>query len=307
MPDLLHKLHFHHLYYFWMTVRSGSVSAAAEQLRLSQPTLSSQIKALEGTLGIKLLERRGRALAPTLAGRLAFRYAEDIFSLGRELVQELQGQAGHVDRLRVGAAMVVPKMVVHRLLAPLQLLETPPTLVLTEDRPDRLIADLALHEVDLVLSDAPIPPGLNVRAFNHLLGECDVSLLAAPPLVEEYGREFPCCLDGAPLLLPTAHAAIRSPLDRWLSAQGITPRVVLEVQDSALMKVYGQEAAGYFVVPSIVADEVCETYGVEEIGIIDVRDRFYAITLHRRITNPTIALIAGAAHETLIGRPSEGP
>ncbi len=301
MTDLLHRLHFHHLYYFWMTVQSGSVTAAAERLRLAQPTVSSQIKTLEDLLGVKLLERRGRSLAPTDAGRVAFRYADDIFSLGRELVQALDGQGGHIDRLRVGVAMVVPKLVVHRLLAPLQALDPPPTLVLTEDRPDRLIADLALHEIDVVLSDAPIPPGLNVRAYNHLLGECDVSVLAAPALLALHGRDFPSCLDGAPLLLPTRHASIRAPLDRWLAARDLAPIVALEVQDSALMKVYGQEAAGFFVVPSIVADEICGTHGVEAVGQIDVRERFYAITLHRRITNPTIAAIANSAHGALFG------
>ncbi len=301
MPALLHSLHYHHLYYFWMTVRSGSVSAAAERLRLSQSTLSSQIKTLEGNLGATLLERRGRTLAPTDAGRLAFRYAEDIFSLGRELVDELRGQGGHIDRLRVGVAMVVPKMIVHRLLAPLQQLDPPPNLVVSEDRPDRLIADLAVHEVDVVFSDAPIPPGVNVKAYNHLLGECDVSMMAAPKLLEAHGRDFPGCLDGAPLLLPTLHAAIRAPLDRWLAAQQVTPQIVLEVQDSALMKVYGRESHGFFVVPSLVAEEVSEIYGVEEVGIVDVRDRFYAITLHRRITHPIIALIAGEAHMALIG------
>ena len=299
MSDLLHQLHFHHLYYFWMTVQSGSVSAAAERLRLAQPTLSSQIKSLEGTLGVKLLERRGRTLAPTDAGRVAFRYADDIFSLGRELVQELQGHGGHIDRLRIGVAMVVPKLVVHHLLAPLQQLESPPTLVLTEDRPDRLIADLALHEVDVVLSDAPIPPGLNVRAFNHLLGECGVAVLGAPDLLARHGRRFPECLDAAPMLLPTHHAAIRAPLDRWLAARGVVPQIAVEVQDSALAKVYGQAAAGFFVVPSVVAEEVCAIHDVELVGQIDIRDRFYAITLHRRIKNPTIALIATAAHDAL--------
>ena len=302
MENLLQRLHFHHLYYFWMTVRHGSVSAAAKQLRLAQPTVSSQLKSLERSLDTRLLERRGRALVPTEAGRIAFRYADDIFSLGRELVDELEGNGpGHVDRLRVGVAMVVPKLIVHHLLAPLQQLVPPPSLILTEDSPDRLMADLALHEVDVVLSDAPVPPGLQIRAYNHLLGECGLSVLGAPSLLEIHGRDFPACLDGAPMLMPTAHAAFRARLDRWLAAHRVVPRVALEFQDSALMNVYGEEAAGFFVVPSVVAEEICQRYGVEEVGRVAVLDRFYAITRHRRIKHPAIALIAGAAHEDLFG------
>jgi LysR family transcriptional activator of nhaA len=300
--NLLHDINFHHLYYFWVTAREGSVSRAAERLLLAQPTVSKQLKALERSLGVSLFERRGRGLETTETGRLAFRYADGIFALGHELVEALEGgNVGRTVRLKVGVAMVVPKLLVHRLLAPLQTMEPPPTLVLTEDRPNRLMADLALHDVDVVLSDAPIPPGVSIRAYNHLLGVCPVSVFAAHTLLEIHGRDFPRCLDGAPILLPTAHAAMRSPLERWFASEGVRPQVVSEFQDSALMKVYGQEAAGYFVAPSAIEGEVCERYGVELVGRSPVADRFYAITLERRIKNRAISLLASAAHEELFG------
>jgi LysR family transcriptional activator of nhaA len=294
-------LNYHHLLYFYTVAKEGSVSRAAKVLRLAQPTLSGQIRKLEHVLDEKLFERRGRNLVLTEMGRVAFRYASEIFSLGGELMETMRGRpTNRPPRLHVGIADVVPKLVAHRLLAASRLVDEGVQLVLREGKPEDLLTELAAQVFDLVISDAPISPHVKVRAFNHLLGESSVTLFAAPALAKRHRARFPKSLDGAPMLLPTENTALRRSLDAWLQAIDVRPRIVAEIEDSALLKVFGQHGAGIFAAPTIVAAEVKRQHGVHALGIAEgVHERFYAITVERRITHPATAAIAAAAREKL--------
>jgi LysR family transcriptional activator of nhaA len=294
-------LNYHHLLYFWVVAREGSIARASVQLRLAQPTISGQIRTLENNLGEKLFARSGRSLVLTDVGRVVFRYAEEIFGLGRELMDTLRGQpTGRPIRFIVGVADVLPKLVAYRLLEPTVCLSEPVQIICREGRPDRLLAELAVHELDVVLSDAPIGPTVKVRAFSHFLGECGVSFFGAASLAAVHRRRFPRSLDGAPFLFPTDNAALRRSLDQWFDSQGIRPRVVGEFQDSALMKVFGQAGRGVFAAPSVIEAEVRRQYGVRLIGRTDhVRERFYAISVERKIKHPAVAAICEAAHQKL--------
>jgi LysR family transcriptional activator of nhaA len=296
-------LNYHHLLYFWTVAREGSVVRAGELLSLTQPTISGQIRALERALGEKLFIRAGRGLALTEMGRTVYAYAEEIFSLGRELLDTVRGRpTGRPIRLVVGVADVLPKLVAYRLLGPALRLPEPVRLVCREDSPDQLVAELAMHRLDLVLSDTPIGPGLSVRAFNHLLGECGVSVFGAPRLAAAHRRRFPRSLDGAPMLLPLPGTAVRRSLDDWFEAQGMRPAVVGEFEDSALLKVFGQSGAGLFCAPSVLEAEVRRHYRVRRLGRIEaVRERFYAISAERRLKNPAVVAICDAARHELFG------
>jgi LysR family transcriptional activator of nhaA len=296
-------LNYHHLLYFHTVAREGSVSRASRVLRLAQPTLSGQIRKLEEALGEKLFERQGRGLALTEVGRLAYRYSEEIFSLGQELLDTLRGRpTGRAPRLHVGISDIVPKLVTHRLLAAAQLAAKGIRLVLREGKTDVLLADLASQAYDVVITDAPLTPHVRVKAFNHLLGDSGVGFFASPELARRHRARFPRSLDGAPMLLPTDNTSLRRSLDTWFQQIGVRPRVVAEVEDSALLKVFGQHGGGIFPATRIVADEVRRQYGVRQVGSSEVvRESFYAITVERRITNPAVAAIAEAARTSLFG------
>lgn len=294
-------LNYHHLRYFWAAAREGGVVRASRRLRVSQPTVSAQIRELEEALGEKLFRRQGRRLVLTEVGRLAFRYADEIFSLGGELLDTLHDRpTGRPARLSVGIANVVPKLVAYRLLAPALHLPQPMQIECIEDRPERLLAELAVYGLDLVLADAPVGSGTKVKAFNHLLGECGVSLFAADRLYAAHRKGFPGSLDGAPLLLPTASAALRRDLDQWLERSGIRPRVVGEFEDSALMKAFGEGGSGIFPGPTAIEREIKAQYGVRVLGRVPrLRERFYAITVERRLRHPGVVAISEAARRGL--------
>jgi LysR family transcriptional activator of nhaA len=293
-------LNYHHLLYFWVVAKEGSIARASTLLRLAHPTISSQIHALEDSLGEQLFVRSGRQLVLTEVGQVAFRYADEIFSLGKELTDTLKRRpTGRPLRFVVGIADVMPKVIAHRLIEPALRLAQPVQLICREDDPESLMADLSVHNLDLVLSDAPIGPGVKVRAYNHLLGECDVTVFAAPELAARYTRGFPRSLDGAPFLLPR-EGTLRRSLDHWLEVQQIEPLVVGEFDDNALLTVFGQAGRGVFVAPSAVGEEVCRQYGVSSIGRVEsIRERFYAISVERKIKNPAVAAIAEVARKQL--------
>jgi LysR family transcriptional activator of nhaA len=294
-------LNYHHLLYFWVVAREGSIARATQVLRLAQPTISAQIRSLEGQLGERLFARQGRGLVLTEAGRTVYRYADEIFGLGRELLDVVKGRpAGRPARFSVGVADVVPKLVAHRLLEPALRLAGSLRLVCREDHAERLLAALALHEVDLVLSDAPIPPSVRVRGFSHLLGECGVVIFGAPKLAAARRRGFPRSLDGAPFLLPVEATSLRRALDSWFEARGMRADVIGEFEDSALLKVFGQAGRGLFAGPAAIEREICAQYGVRVVGRIpEVRERFYAISPERRIRHPAVAAITEAARDRL--------
>lgn len=293
-------LNFQHLYYFWVVAREGSVTAAAKELRLTQPTVSTQLRLLQDSLGEPLLERAGRSVILTEAGRLAFQYADEIFSLGRDLRQTLSERSLRRLRLLAGIVDVMPKLIAYRLLLPAYSLGEPVRLVCRQDSPERLLAALALHELDVVLTDAPIPPGTKIRAFNHLLGESTVAIFGTPGLTRKYRSRFPKSLDGAPMLLPLEHTMLRRSLDEWLSVRELRPNVLGEFADSALLKVFASSGIGLFAAPAAVEEDLAATYGCERIGELDgLQERFYAITAERRIRNPAVAAICQSAREQL--------
>lgn len=300
MPQL-EWMNYHHLLYFWMTAREGSLTAASRVLRLAHPTLSAQIKQLEAALGEKLFERSGRRLELTEVGRVAYRYADEIFGLGQEFLEVLKGRpTGRPVRLRVGITEVLPKLVARELLRPAFSLPERLQVVCEEDRHDRLLAELALHNIDVVLADAPVPAGSQFRAFNHLLGECGVTFFARRELATRYKRRFPAALDGAPFLLPTRDSALRRSLERWMDAHDIRPDIVAEFEDSALLKVFGQDGLGVFCAPSIIEEPVKRQYHVHALGHTnEVVERFYAISMERRIKNPGVSAICTAARTEL--------
>lgn len=296
-------LNYHHLLYFWTVAREGSIARATKTLRLAQPTISGQIRQLERQLDHQLFQRRGRNLVLTDVGQVVFRYADEIFGIGRELMDVLRSRpTGRPLRLTVGISDGVPKLVAHRLLEPAFALGDPLQLVCREGRRERLLAELALHELDVVVSDAPVPPQIGVRGFSHLLGECGVTVFAAPALARRHRRGFPHSLDGAPMLLPTDDNVLRRSLDQWLEGQGIRPRVAGEFEDSALLKTFGQAGRGLFLGPSAIEREIARQYGAHVVGrLADVRERFYAISAQRRLEHPAVVAVTHAARGRLFG------
>ena len=296
-------LNYHHLFYFWTTAREGSVTLAAERLRLAQPTLSAQIRSLESALGVRLFEKQGRGLVMTEAGRTAFRYADGIFSLGRELQESLAGLTT-VSRpvLAVGISDALPKLMVRNLLEPALHLPEAIRLVCREDRTDRLLAQLTLHDLDLVLADLPLPANSPVKAFSHLLGECGVEIFGTAALRKRHPGTFPRCLEGAPFLLPPEGSALRRGLDQWFELEGVRPRIIGEFDDSALLKSFGQRGLGFFAAPATLAVEVQRQYQVKRLGTAErVRERVYALTLDRRLRHPAVVAISEAAKSRVFG------
>jgi len=296
-------LNYHHLLYFWTVAKEGSIARACDKLLLAQPTISGQIRLLEKALGEKLFTKAGRRLVLTETGQIVYRYADEMFTLGREMVDTIHGRpTGRPLELVVGIADVLPKLVSFRLLHPALRGPLSIRLVCREDKPDRLIAELAVHQLDLVLSDAPMNPGLQVRAYNHLLGECGVTIMGTTTMARKFRRNFPRSLEAAPWLLPTSNTTLRRSLDQWFDLHDIRPNVQSEFEDSALLKVFGQEGLGVFAVPSIVETEVSRQYSVRPIGRLEeVKERFYAISAERKLKHPAILAICNAARETLAG------
>lgn len=299
-------LNYHHLLYFWTVARTGSISAASKELRLASPTISNQIRKLEDNLGEELLRRSGRKLVLTDMGRIAMRYADEIFSLGQEFTSTMKERpTGRPLRFCVGIADVLPKTIAFRLIEPALRLRTPIHLICREDRPDHLLADLAVHDVDVVLSDAPASPAANIRAFNHLLGESDVSFLA-PRKLSFLKKGFPRSLDGAPFLLPLDNTALRRDLDEWFHSQKLRPAVMGEFADLALLRVFAEEGFGVFAVPSVMEDQM-RRYGFYKIGVTTkITIRFYAISVERQVRHPAVAAVCEAAQFRVSNRQPTG-
>jgi LysR family transcriptional activator of nhaA len=290
-----------HLHYFWSVARTGSVAAAAERLHITPQTISAQVKQLEDALGTALFQPAGRGLALTDSGRIALRYADEIFALSDALEAALGRRGGPAAQpFRVGISDAVAKNIAYRLLAPIAASAEPVRLICQEGKLDALLAELALHRLDMVVADQPLPTTVRVRGYNHKLGDSDTAFFAAPGVDCDAG--FPACLDGAPLLLPGEDSASRVRIERWLEAQGLAPRVVGEFADAALMKAFGAAGQGIFPAPAVLAGEVAAQYGVREIGrTAAVRDAFYAITGERRITHPAVRIVTDAARAGLFG------
>lgn len=304
MNPSLEWVNYHHLRYFWVVAREGGLVQAGKVLRLSHPTLSAQIHALEDQLGEKLFTKVGRKLALTEVGQVAFRYADEIFTLGREMVDTVKGRStGHPIRLDVGVVDVVPKLAVRRLLQPALSLPQPVKLVCYEDAYDRLLADLALHALDVVIADAPVPSGSSVRAFNHVLGETSVSFFGARPLANQLKKGFPQSLNGAPMLLPLESSTLRRALNQFFDRRGIRPHVVAEFEDSALLKVFGADGAGIFAGPRAVEADIRRQYGVQVIGRTEeIREQFYVVSVERRVKHPAVVHLVEHARDLFANR-----
>ncbi|MHC5110516.1 MAG: transcriptional activator NhaR [Planctomycetota bacterium] len=294
-------LNYHHLHYFWLVAREGSIAAAAERLQLAQPTISTQIRALEKSFDLALFDRSGRRLQLNDAGRVVYRYADDIFALGRELQDTMKGRpSGTPLKLNVGIADVLPKLVAHRLLAPALEERDAARITCYEGKSDQLLAQLSIHELDVVLTDAPISPHVSIKGFNHLLGECGITVFGVKKLAAKVRRRFPKSLDGAPWLLPTANTTLRRALDQWFDTIEVRPNIVGEFEDSALKKVFGQQGAGLFAAPSFIEKEICRQYDVSVAGRTeDVREQFYAISMERKVRHPIVLTLTNAARADL--------
>ncbi len=294
-------LNYHHLFYFWTVMQEGSITQASKKLSLAQSTVSAQLSRFEENLGVKLFQRVGRNLEPTDVGHLVFRYADEIFSLGREMMDSLRGRpiAGPLS-LKVGIVDVVPKLVAQKLLQPTGKLPEQVRLICHEGKDENLLADLALHKLDVVLTDTPLRSGLSIKAYNHLLGECGVSFFGIEKLAKPLQKNFPHSLDNTPMLLPITMSALRGMLDRWFERIGVQPIIIGEFDDSALLKVFGQAGQGIFVAPTVIEKEVELQYQVQVVGRTkDIKEKFYAISAERIIRHPAVAAISESAQQKL--------
>lgn len=300
-------LNYHHLLYFWAVAREGGLTQAGKVLRLSHPTLSAQVHALEDSLGEKLFTKVGRRLVLTEMGRVVFRYADEIFSLGREMVDTVKDRpTGKAIRLEVGVVNAVPKLIVRRLLEPALHLAEPVRIVCHEGNYEELLADLALHNLDIIIADAAVPPGSNVRAFSRLLGQCGVAVFGTKALAKMYRRGFPASLDAAPMLLPLEDLSLRRAVNQWFEANNVRPKIVAEFEDSALLKVFGADGVGLFLAPLAVEKQIIAHYAVQVVGRIDeIKERYYAVSVERRLKNPAVIAISEAARNEIF-RDSEG-
>jgi LysR family transcriptional regulator, transcriptional activator of nhaA len=295
-------LNYHHLRYFWATVKEGGVTRASRRLNVTQPTISSQIRELESALNEPLIARESSKLSLTDAGQVCYRYAEQIFGLGHDLLEEIRGhQPDTPVELTVGIVNSVPKLLAHRLLQPALALPNVVRVRCFEDRLEAAVEELVAHTLDVLISDTPVPPGRKTKTFNQLLGESSVLLFGTERIVGGYRRAFPKSLDGAPMLLPTQNSTLRRSIDAWLLERGISPNVVAEFEDPALMKVFGEAGAGIFPAPAAVEADVRRLCDVRVLGTIDgVVERFYAVSTERRITHPAVAaLLQGARYRLL--------
>jgi LysR family transcriptional activator of nhaA len=293
-------LNYHHLLYFWVVAKEGSVTKASEELRLAHPTISGQIHRLEDVLGVKLFSRKGRNLILTDAGRVAYRYADEIFSLGREFMDTVQGRAGGRPlRLVVGVSDVLAKSIVHRILEPAFRLKEEVRVICRENRStEAFMGDLAMNAIDVILADEPAGPGTPVQAFSHPLGECGMVFFASPALARSCKRGFPQSLDGVPFLLPASDSTLRRALNEWFDSLDIRPKIIAELDDAALAKIFGEAGLGVFAAPDVIEKEIRQRYKVHVVGRAKrIRQRFYAISLERKIRHPAVVAICEVARK----------
>lgn len=294
-------LNYHHLRYFWVAAKEGGLTRAAEKLRVSQPSICTQIQALERALGDKLLRRTPRGLALTEAGQKVFSFAEEIFSLGEDLLSTMKRRpTTRPLRVHIGIADSLPKLLTYSMIKPIFQLPQAVQASCCEGNVPDLLAQLATYRLDIVLADEPAPASSHLKAFNHLLGECGISFCAEPKLAARLKRGFPASLNEAPSLLPGSRSALRRSLEKWFQEQRISPRLVAEFDDAALMKVAATDGLGFFALPSLVASEAVARYGVSLIGHAPkCTQQFYAISAERRLTHPAVVAMTGRVQAEL--------
>lgn len=294
-------INYHHLLYFWTVAKQGSIAAACEKLRLAQPTISGQLKKLERQIGGKLYERVGRNLVLTELGQVVFKYADEMFAIGNELSEVLKGRpSGRPVNLHVGVPDVFPRLVVFRLLKPALKLETPVKLICHEGSQEKLLAQLAAHELDVVFSDAPASSVVRVKAFNHSLGRSAIGLFGTQKLIDEYGGDFPARFHNAPVMLPGEGTALRRSVDQWLYESQSSVQVIGEFDDTALMKVFAEAHTGFIPAPMAIEQELLEQFSLRSIFVLpNAKEEFFAITVERKLTHPAVKAITEIARADL--------
>lgn len=295
------KINLKHLRYFWSVATHGSITKASEVLHLTPQTISGQLRDLEQSMNEKLFRREGRGLVLTETGNTVFSYADEMFQLGLELQDVLDGQTpGTSTRVKIGVAMIVPKLLAYKVLEPVLHMDEPVNLVCHEAPLVDLLADLSVHKLDAVISDSPINPSLNVRAYNHSLGATGISFFSIPRHARKLEKNFPENLHDFPFLVPSTSSSLRRNLEKWFDQHGIKPRIVAEFEDRALMKAFGEQGTGVFTSPQTMEKDVLDKYGVKVIGRTDeIKENYYVISPERRIKNPAVTAITEAARSKL--------
>ena len=283
------SFNYKHLYYFWVVAKEGGISRAADKLDMAVQTVSAQVRELERSLGCELLKPAGRGLALTDAGVAAMQQADTIFLLGEELPARVRdAMSTPVVRLRLGISDGLPKLVVHRLLSPVAN-ESQLRLLCHEGNFNDLLGDLALHKLDVVISDRPAPANPNMKLYSHGLGSSNMAWYGTPALMKTSKLRFPECLNELPMLLPTTHTASRDRLEAWFEQRGIRPRIVGEFEDSALLKTFGSSGMGVFPVAEWVHEELIAHYAVKSIGPCEgVTEHFFAVGTEKKVQHPLV-------------------
>ncbi len=296
----MRHLNYSHLQYFWAVAREGSIAKASESLHLTPQTISGQLKLLDDAVGQPLFNRVGRRLVLSDMGRAVFEYADEIFSVGAELANVVRGNRMRgPTTLSLGIVISMPKLIAERIVAPAIFVEQPVRVRCHESSIEQLLSELAVHKLDLVLSDQPVPDGLSIKAYNHRLGESGMSFFSQRKQSRRYRAKFPDSLNDAPLLLPSQHSALRR-RDDWFENHELSPRIAGEFDDSALLKAFGEAGAGVFAAPTVIEDEICRMYRMSVIGRTDeIKERFYAISPERRLKHPSVVLITDTARTKL--------
>lgn len=297
----MRHLNYNHLQYFWTVAKEGSITKATTVLHLTPQTISGQLKLLEDSIGEALFSRVGRGLVLTETGHLVFQYADEIFSLGAELSSKMRsGDIGVPEGLKVGVINSIPKLIAFKILRPALETEQPLRLVCKEGKLEDLLGELAVHQLDIVISDSPIPLGFNVKAYSHAIGDSSLAFFSAKEEAKKYKADFPKSLHKAPMLLPTNSNPVRRSLEDWFEQNDISPMVIAEVEDSALMKVFGGQGAGVFPGPDVMRKEIEEMYGVSKIGGTEsMLENYYMISPERKLKHPIVLQLIGRARENL--------
>ncbi|MCG8651252.1 MAG: LysR family transcriptional regulator [Pirellulales bacterium] len=290
-------LNYHHLLNFWLVAREGSVQRASEVLHVTPASVSVQVRQLERALGVKLFQKQGRGLVLTEMGQQVADYASEIFATGRELMEMVKGRpVGRPLELRVGIRDVMPKLVAFQFLRPALELEQPVRLICHEGEMPQLISDLAIHKLDVVLSDTALDPLYKVQAYSHRLGESDVVIVGTRELARKYRRNFPASLDGAPFLLPTDNSVLRRAMDQWFAGHGVTPIIQGEFADSAMLKIAGRQGLGLFAIPATIQEDAQKIYSLQHVGDVNgVREQFFAVSVERKLKHPAVVAIRDRA------------
>jgi LysR family transcriptional activator of nhaA len=294
-------LNYHHLRYFWTVARKGGVRKAAEELHVSQPSISAQLRLLEESLGQKLFRRGGRNLVLTETGQLVLNYADEIFSAGRELMNAVKQRPGkHPVRVNIGLTDAFPKLIAFQILRAAFRSEAAVHMICREGEIGPLVSHLQAHRLDIVLADEPASSALKAKTFNHRLGRSGVTFCAIPSLAAKLRRNFPQSLDGAPALLPTQNMGMRAALETWFDSKAIRPRLVGEFEDSALMEVCSTGGRGFTAVHTVVDRAALKHFGLRVIARVDeCGTDFYAIAAERRVKHPAAVAITEHAYSSV--------